>query len=359
LQVNLPGVAVHDLLVKDNDLVIGTHSRGFWILDDVTPLRQITNEVKTSSMYLFTVAPAYRLVGSAGGRGGSSEAGDVLSYGEEGLAFKDVEAPNGGVQRINLNAGYNLPAGPVITYYFQNKPVGEVTLTIKDEQQSTIRRFSSTQPGPGEPRVPAEAGTNRFIWDMRYPNARELSPAAALSTMEWPRATAPVAPPGKYSVEVSIAGQTRQQPFEIRKDPRLSWSDAQLVDQVKLWMQVRDEISETTDTVNRLRAARKQVEDRARQVGQERVNVAAERIKAKLATIEAGLTRTVGANPMLLPPKGLHQKFATLTNIIGSGDGAPTRWTYAVVEELSNQLADYVRQLNTLIASEIADFLRM
>jgi hypothetical protein len=192
---------------------------------------------------------------------------------------------------------------------------------------------------------------------MRYPNARELSPSAALSGMEWPRPSAPVAAPGKYIVQLEVAGQTREEPFEIRKDPRVSWSDSDLTDQFMLWTAARDKLSETTDAVNRLREVRKQVEERAaRATGEARA--AADRIKARLAAIEGGLTRVVGPNPMHLPPKGLHQQFATLTIIIGSADGAPTRWTYTVFEELSARLADYIKELDALVASDVSEFLQ-
>jgi photosystem II stability/assembly factor-like uncharacterized protein len=346
LQLNLPAVAVHDLLVKDNDVVIGTHSRGFWILDEITPLRQITDEISQSSTHLFGVTPAYRLLGSSSGRGGR-EAGDDIGYGGDAVAFREVTGPHGEARRYNLNAGQNLPEGVVVNYYLGKPPAGEVTLTFKDQKGEVIRRFSSGKGSERRGVVPAEPGTNRFVWDMRYPNAREPSPEAALSTMEWARATAPVAPPGKYSVQLDVGSETRQQSFEIRKDPRLSWSDADLQAQFALWLKVRDKISETTDTINRLRDARARVEEgaRTRPSGAREADL----IKARLAAIEASLTRTVGPNPMRLPPKGLSQKFATLTNIIGSADGRPTRWTYTVVDELSAQLADEVKQLNAII----------
>ena len=270
------------------------------------------------------------------------------------MAFREIEGPNGEIQRYNLNAGQNPPDGVVVTYYLKERPAGEVTLTFKDQNGDVIKRFSTTE----DPRVPAEAGTNRFVWDMRYPNARQLSPGAALSSMEWPRAAAPVAAPGKYFVQLEVTGRTREEAFEIRKDPRVPESEADLTAQFTLWMQVRDRLSETADTVHRLRGVREQVEERERRAGQARVKDAAERIKARLVTIEAGLTRVVGRNPMHLPPKGLHQKLATLTNVIGSADGAPTRWTYTVIEELSARLAEYVKQLNALVDSDLTAFLK-
>ena len=100
------------------------------------------------------------------------------------------------------------------------------------------------------------------------------------------------------------------------------------------------------------------MEERERRAGQARIKDAAERIKTRLATIETGLTRVVGRNPMHLPPKGLHQKLATLTNAIGNADGAPTRWTYTVVEELSARLAEHVKELNALVDSDLTAFLK-
>ncbi|HSL20005.1 MAG TPA: hypothetical protein VK886_00620 [Vicinamibacterales bacterium] len=360
LQRNLPGVAVHDLLVKDNDLVIGTHSRGLWILDDVTPLRYLTDAVARSAMHLFQVPPTYRLLGASLGRRGAGGAvpSDVISYGGE-VAYKHVEGPNGEVTRLPLNAGRNPPNGVVVTYFLREKPAGDVTITIRDQADNVIRRFSSrgSSTNPGEPVVSAVVGTNRFVWDMRYPNARELSPGAALSGMEWPRPAPPAAAPGTYVVQLEAAGRTMEEPFEIRKDPRVAWSESDLAAQFTLWMAARDKVSETTDIVNRLREIRKQVDERGAGANGARKE-AADRLKARLASIEGGLTRTVGANPMLLPPKGLHQQFATLTTIIGSADGAPTRWTHTVFNELSARLAGYETELKGLIATEVSEFLK-
>jgi photosystem II stability/assembly factor-like uncharacterized protein len=346
LQLNLPAVAVHDLLVKDNDVVIGTHSRGFWILDDVTPLRQITDAVARSDLHLFTVPATYRLLGTASGRGGR-EGGDVLAYGGDGVAFRNRPGPHGELQRRYLNAGENPSEGVVVTYYVRSVPARGVTLTFKDHTGRVIKQFSPANESSDYMR--AEPGTNRFVWNMRYPNARELSPGAALSTMEWARATAPVAAPGTYTVQLDAGGVSRHETFEIRKDPRLSWTDADLVAQFELWLKVRDALSGSTDTVQRLR------EFRRRRDESRRTDAIEDATAAKLNAIEASLTRVVGRNPMHLPPKGLNQKLATLTNIIGSADGKPTRWMYAVFDELSAELARDQQQLDALIGSTSGD----
>ncbi|MBI2833640.1 MAG: glycosyl hydrolase [Acidobacteria bacterium] len=386
LQLNLPAVSVRDLVVKGQDLVIGTHSRSFWILDDISPLREISLQIHQSSTHLFTVTPAYRFLPIKSFSSGAQERGNVVDdalgkgklpqirddprvnitrydrSGILGVAVRDVRTAHGGSRRVFLDAGQNPPDGVVVSYYFKEKPAGPVVLTFRDGKGQAIRSFSSEpSQAVGRP-VPVQAGLNRFVWDMRYPNARQLSPEVVLTSQQWPRASAPVAPPGQYRVQLVADGRTLEQPFEIRKDPRLSASHADLEAQFALWIQLRDKLSETTDTVNRLRAVRQQVDERVRRLGQEAtaadLNRAAARIKAKLATIEARLTRVVGPNPMRLPPKGVHQRLATLANVIDSADGRPTRWTYSVFEELSGRLAEEANGLSQTADSDVTEFLR-
>jgi len=370
LRLNLPAVPVHDLLVKGNDLVIGTHGRSFWILDDITPIRQISDELTRSAAHLFDVTPAYRLLPILGGGEGGKlpPIGDrdartsVTGYsqsGTSGVGYRDVHTANGESKRIYLDAGQNPPDGLVVTYFLKQITPGAVTLTFKDRKGQVIASYSSEPSQANARRVPVREGLNRFVWDLRYPNARQLPAPTVLTSQQWPRASAPVAPPGQYVVQLAVGGQTMNKPFEIKKDPRLSVTQADLDAQFALWMQARDKVSEAADAITRLRTLRKQVEERAATARAPADKEAAERIKTKLSAIETSLTRVV-ADPsqMLLPPKGVYQKLATLTSVIGNGDGAPTRWTYAVFEELSAKLADAARQLDATIASDIARFLK-
>ncbi|RMF84965.1 MAG: glycosyl hydrolase, partial [Nitrospinota bacterium] len=167
LQRNLPVVPIYDLVVKDNDLIAATHGRSFWILDDLTPLHQLNEQVTRSPLHLFSPRPAYRFPPPIGsGRPGGPGKNYRLASGVP-ATFYERKTPEGETVRDLLDAGQNPPDGVIITYYLREEPEGEVTLTFRDAQGEIIKRFSSqadTQEdshGPQEPRVPARAGMNR------------------------------------------------------------------------------------------------------------------------------------------------------------------------------------------------------
>lgn len=310
LQRNLPAVAAQYMQVKNNDLVVATHGRGFWIMDNLTALRQITPEVTAAPAHLFDIAPTDRYLPMRGSRGP--------------------------VRRAPLDAGENPPDGVVIDYYLK-QPSGETTLTIVDGKGQVIKRYSSQARGGGS--MPAQAGMNRFVWDLRYPGAREIPTPEGFAPAEIPRAQPPVAPPGRYGARLSVGGQQYERPFEIRKDPRITASDDDLRAQFDFMIQIRDRLSEVTDAVERLRKARQQLETRA--------PAEAASAREKLGAIEAALTRLLPAeNRMKLPPMGLNNRLSALTGGVGQADARPTRQMYAVFEELSARLVEQLRLLD-------------
>jgi len=325
LQRNLPAVGVRYMLVKDNDLTVATHGRGFWILDNVTALRQVTREVTAAVAHLFDIAPTDRYLPMRG-RSGRGPAG------------------RGG--RAVYDAGTNPPDGVVIDYYLK-EPSGQATLTVRDDKGQVIKSFSSQAKEAGG--MPAEAGMNRFVWDLRYPGAREIPPPAGFVSAEYSRAQAPVAPPGRYSARLEVGGQQYERSFEIRKDPRIVATDQDLRAQFEFLVQIRDRLSEVTDAVDRLRAARQQLE----QKGAGGVGSAL----AKLGEIEGALTRLLPAsNPMKLPPKALNNRLAALTGAAGGADARPTRQMYAVFDGLSASVKEQIGLLDDTILKELPGF---
>lgn len=321
LQRNLPAVAAQYMQVKNHDLVVATHGRGFWIMDNLTALRQITREVQAAPAHLFDIAPTDRYLPMRG----SSPRG-----------------PEGRVRRAPLDAGENPPGGVMFDYYIK-QPAGETTLTILDGKGQVIKQYSSPAKDGW---MPAEAGMNRFVWDLRYPGAREIPAPAGFVSAEYPRAQAPVAPPGRYTARLSVGGQQYERSFEIRKDPRITATDDDLRAQFEFMVQIRERLSEVTDAVERLRAARQQLAQKA--------PAAAATALEKLGAIEAALTRLLPAvNPMKLPPKALNNRLAALTSAVGQADARPTRQMYAVFEELSAGVAEQVRQLDEVIKKEL------
>jgi hypothetical protein len=202
LQLNLPTTPVHDLVVKDNDLVAATHGRSFWILDDLSPLRQAAEGLPAENFHLFRPAEAVK-----------------LHYPSQ-------------VER-RLPVGDNPPAGAVIDYYLKNKPSEheEVTLEILTADAKPVRRISNhrrqdetLQPAEWTDReepadvLPAEAGANRFAWDLRYDDPEQI-PGAFYSD-DGPRG--PLVEPGHYLLRLKVNGVTQTAPLEVVPDPRLA-----------------------------------------------------------------------------------------------------------------------------------------
>src|SRR6266571_4813707 len=187
LKLKLPAVPIHDLVVKDDDLVAATHGRSFWILDDISPLRQLSDEVREAAGHLFAPRPFTRFV-SSGGFGRAVTPGKNYRYTSAFIvAFRQQEKPSGEKVDKYLDAGQNPPNGVIVHYYLKEKPEGEIKLSFLDADGKEIKVFSSEEKkaeqtrqeeaGAGdkkkkdekkEPRVPKEAGANRFVWNTRY-----------------------------------------------------------------------------------------------------------------------------------------------------------------------------------------------
>ena len=270
LQRNLPAIAVTNMQVKRDDLVVASHGRGFWIMDNIASLRQVTPEVAAAAVHLFAPVPTTRYSGGRGyGRAGRTgvqftNAGGMIA------AFEDRKGPDGQTRRSYFNAGQNAPSGVLIEYYLKQPPSGEATLTILDAKGQEIQKFSSQAKGGRS--LPFQPGTNRFAWDMRYPNAREAASDVELAGFEASRPSPPVAAPGRYTVRLVAGGQTYEQPFEIRKNPRVAASEADLQAQFELVVKIRDRVSQVSDALTKLREVRRQLDalDKAAAEGADR-----------------------------------------------------------------------------------------
>jgi photosystem II stability/assembly factor-like uncharacterized protein len=360
LQLNLPVVPVHDLIVKNNDLVAGTFGRSIWILDDLTALREVNGQMIQAKAHLFHVPPAYRLLGGGRGSGrGANADPQYLRIGSDSIAIEEVRRPDGRTIRNVLNGGQSPTPGIWVSYYLKEKPEGEVSLTFLDGRNQVIRTYGSGAMGERGPRVSTRQGANRFTWDMTYPNARELAPGI-YTGVEWARTVPATAPPGSYKVQLRVGGQLYEQPFEIRKDPRIKASQPDLEAQFALTIRIRDRISEVTDAVNELRKARSEVERAEKSAaGRADVQGTAVRVKVRLHAIEGALTRLPGPSPMRSPPKALNLRLAALTSVVQSADEAPTRQTYEVFDSLSERVATQLTQLKEVLRRDVPDFLKM
>ena len=257
IRLNLPVVPIHDLLIKDGDLVAATHGRSFWVLDNVALLHQVTPATTTDAVKLFQPRTTVRF-----GRG-AALAGNFAS--------------------ASSIDGVNPPTGVVVPFYLKDKPTGPVTLTITKEGTGPgaglVRTITfdpeGTPRGSGPQRPVARGGSNTYVWDMRYP-APTVLPDAVFQG----RAVGPVAPPGTYTLELSANGLTARTTATIVKDPRLTYTDADLDAQFAFLMTVRDKLTETMTVVKRVRDMRARAEDLVKQAKESRRGKSPEAIAA-------------------------------------------------------------------------------
>ncbi len=367
LRLNLPMVPVHDLAIKEGDLIAATHGRSFWILDDLSALRQMSSDVSAASAHLFKPRRVYRAAFVGGG-------GDGAAGGH----------PSGG----------NPPSGAVV-YYRLAQPRELVTMDFLDRGGKIIRSFTSQQDPtvaadslsadsvraarndslrragmppdtaarveargeetppveegprrPPPPRVANKVGLNMFAWNLRYPDASTFE-----NMIMWAGSIAgPVALPGPYSVRLNVNGQSYTQPLMIVKDPRSPATDADLKEQFDFLMRIRDKTSQANDAVKTIRNVKAQLADRAMRMpaGQTAAfaRVAGD-LPSRLSAIEGEIyqVRNRSSQDPLNYPIKLNNKIAALAGVVGGTDAKPTSQSYTVYNDLSAELD---RQLSAL-----------
>ncbi len=362
LRRNLPVVPVHDLVVKDGDLVAATHGRGFWILDDLTPVREGGADALAAAARLFPPRPTTRYRTTRGFGGGTGPGKTYQLAGTTGFAARWQTLPNGDKEAIPLDAGKNPPDGVIVYYQLDGAHADDLALTFLDSAGSEIATYrgkrKGEEPQPKVRYLPTEAGLNRFVWEGRYPDARDVPGAIYRSS----GVTGPLAPPGEYQLRLTCGEASWTQPFTLRKDPRLSVTDAELQEQFAFLLAIRDKLSETNDAIVHLRTIREQAgvwEARARQEGnREAIISAAEELKASLHTIEEALiqTRWKSSRDALTAPSKLNVKIATLLGVVGGADAAPTNQAREVFASVSERVDAQLAQLAVVLDRAIPRF---
>ncbi len=365
LQLNLPVVPIHDFVIKDNDLVVATHGRAFWVLDDVTPLHQITDEVLGSTAHLFKPRSGYRFPmwrplrpdsASLEGVNYDRGAGPVIF---SWYAEKDHK---GDTNQVFLDAGQNPPDGVVIFYYLKDRPESEVELTIIDAEDNEITRFQSKEEGSDGkgPFVGKDSGMNRFLWDMRHKGAETVPGDETVGGLDESLA-GPLATPGIYRVRLSVNDTVFTQPFEVKKNPLNSSSKEDLAAQFRLLVGIRDNASGVSLGVIQLRDIRDQV-DRWMDQAQgkehgERISGAAKDIKDRLTQIESELVHVSDKKaPTMDGPVRLYSKLAALNSVVSSADYAPTAQMTEVYEDIAAHVDTQLQLLNKVIAEDVISF---
>lgn len=382
LRNNLPVAPVYDLKIKDTDLVVGTHGRSFWILDDLTPLRHLDAEASRIPARLFPPRPTYRTLLNWSVNTFTEEGKNfMLGLGGNACYYQD-ETPEGELVRRYLDAGQNPPPGVIVYYLLPKASVEVLSLTFLDSVGRKIKTFTS-KPLESEDAAGTEAsakgdryltvrpGLNRFVWDMRYPDAekvagREKGKSSFFGTQEQ-SGNGPLAPPGDYGVCLTIGGETCTENFEILKDPRLETTPEDFQKQFELWTRIRDKLSETNQAINQTRRLQAQLAEWSQRSGKpnqavrEGSNTISERAKAlreQLDSIENALIQTKDKHPFdrLRNPNRLNAKLGGLVSVVGIADAAPPKQAYDVFDYLCAQIDVQITRLQVLSRGEASSF---
>ena len=338
----LPVVPVYDIQIKDGALVVATHGRGFWILDDLSPLRQLDGMTAATAVHLFQPQPAMRFR-YAGRMFEQPLPGlNYLMAGPVTVAHEPVETPMGTTRMEFLDAGANPAEGVVLHYWLNDDPGEEIRLAIFDEDGNEIHAYSNQS--ATAPWLPAEPGMNRFVWDLRY------APERGDPAMNPPRAV-----PGSYTARLTVAGDSLTTEFEVVADPRLAASQDDLVAQRDLLLAIRDRLDELHDAVERIRSVKGQLQAVIERIVSDEIRDLGSSLVETLTGIEEGLVN--------LDPKGrkrgphpLNEKLVALSAMIDDSDHAPTAQGREAYENIARDVAAGRDRLQEALDRDLSRF---
>jgi photosystem II stability/assembly factor-like uncharacterized protein len=359
LQTNLPVVPVWDIYVHNDDLVAATHGRSFWILDDLSALQQYNPDFAKDDVHLYSPRTAVRAEFGSGFGGGGGE------------------------------VGQNPPAGAVVYYWLKTaikKPEGKkdgeaqadggsagakavpITMEILDSKGQVIRKYPakpqpsdetpSEESGFGRPQaraLPIEAGLNRFVWDLQY----EGSSRVPHSPLWGGNTDGPIALPGNYQVKLTVQGKSYTAPLEIKPDPRVTATQADLERQFDLRLKIRGRVTQAHDTINQIRDIRAQINALNKRLeGQPQAKAVAEagkQLDKKMTEVEEVLVQTKAKSnqDVLNYPIRLNNYLVALGGVVESADGGPTQASYDVFNMLSRQLDEQLAKWHEILNTDV------
>lgn len=330
-QLNLPIVPITDLTIKNDNLIAATQGRAFWIIDDLTPLHQLSVAVSKSAQYLYQPMPSYRMAGGSG--------------------------------RPSKTEGQNHPGGVMVHFYLKEKPADStaVKLGFYEMDGDLIKEYSSKARERGDQLTDLKAGGNRFVWNMRYPDAKDFK-----GMIFWSGSLAgPQAVPGKYKVRLTVGKETMEQEFEILKDPRSESTPADFQAQFDFLQGINDKVSEAHQTINDLREAREQMKslgDRLKDAEDSKdILDKIKSIQKSLTEVEESLYQTKNRSrqdPLNFPIR-LTNKLAAVKSVSDGGDFAPTQQARQVRQELTEKIDQQLDIYQKVISQDIPELNRM
>jgi len=340
LQNNLPHAPVYWIAIQEHfhDLVLATYGRGFWILDDLTAMEQMSPQVLSSDAHLFPPRDAYR--------------------------FRTVVQPE--APAYDPTAGRNAPYGASIHYYLKSVPVSDVKIAILDASGRTVRTMTGAK----------QTGLNRIYWDLRFTPTKsmrlrtppEYAPEITENSEGWRpapggQAISVLAPPGTYTVKLTVDGKEFSQPLKVIKDPHSNGAEGDIAVQTKFISALSDDMNGVVDAVNQIESIRAQLAVLQAEIGKDQngaaLRTAAGDLNTKLVEIEEHLIKlkaTGRGQDGVRWANQLAEKIGYLASEAEGSDDRPTTQQVAVHDELREQAATYKQRLSLLLGKEIADF---
>jgi photosystem II stability/assembly factor-like uncharacterized protein len=327
--LNMPDTQISDIVVEEHDVVVATHGRSMWVMENIGPLRQMKPEILTSALHLFTPKEAIR----------SAERAPIDYYLKAGTDRVTVEI----VDR----------SGTVVRSF--TRTAEEEKKAEEDRKKAGGVEEESFGPPPQLPPT-LHAGLNRFSWDMRYPGATVFPGMVIWSARP---ENGPLAVPGRYDVRVTANASTQTEPLVIRLHPEYTHvSEADLKKQFELAIQIRDRTSEANQAVIDIRELKAQIKDRLEKSKNRRLKEAGDLVTKRLAAVEEEIYQVrnqSNQDPLNFPIK-INNRLAALRRSVENGDNPPTDAAYVVFNELSAELRKQLEAFAAIRRGDLANF---
>lgn len=334
-QLNLPIVPITDLTIKENDLIVATQGRSFWVLDDLTVVQQKDAEVLNKNLHVFAANDAYRTEG--GGRRGRGQAG------------------------MPQNMGENPAVGVVFNYYLKNvTDSSKLSITVFDKQNKPIKTFSKSAKENTD-KIDYNSGMNQFVWDMNYPPAETVE-----GLILWNgRISTVKAAPGTYKARFTFGKDSVEVPFVIKANPNYKMTEADYDAQVGFLLQVRDKFSEVQRAIKQIRSLRSQINDFTAKLeagdGIKDIKKMGDSINKQMTAVEEALyqTKSKSGQDVLNFPIRLNDKLAGLYGVASSGQNPPSKQAREAFAELGGQSDVQLAKLKKIMDTDLKAFNKM
>ena len=392
LQLNLPIAPVNDLVVKNTDLAIATHGRSFWILDDLSPLRQWNDTLKADDVHLFAPAEANHTTFPAsffgGGNAGENPPPGAVIYYYLKTEIKKPEEKKDEKKEDNNAVAPATPATAPATSATTTPPEAKsdsaesedkkkesrIKIEILDSSGKVIRTYPPKNPPSSEgeegffarnkpEEIPSEAGINRFVWDLHY----EGTPRIPNSPLWGGSTDGPLALPGDYQARLTVDGKSQTQPFKIVPDPRLQVTAEDLKKQFDLMQSILGKVTQVHDAVRQIRDIRTQMTALNKRLKEEKnpnaqgLADAGTALDKKMKVVEEALiqTKAKSGQDVLNYPIRLNNLLVALGGVVSSADAAPTKQDYEMFDDLSKQADEQLAKWDEIVKTDLASYNRL